>query len=169
MTANGEAQGQGGPASRNGSLAAFAGAMLVLTCVSAGSGFLVGMQLAGVQAPRHAEEKAHLPEKKSTAQTPDENANLVTLTPIIANLAEPSTAWVRIEASVISDAAISSDVRIEATKISEDIVTLMKTMSLSEIEGPRGFQNLREDLNDRVRIRSDGRFRDLIIHGFVVE
>jgi flagellar FliL protein len=155
--------------SRTPSLAAFAGVIIGLTALGAGSGYFMGMQFPSSSASPSLESKADVPERKSTEQNSDKNANLITLTPIIANLADPSTAWVRIEATVVSSEAASADTKIEATKVSEDIVALMKTMSLSDIQGPRGFQNLREDLNDRIRTRSDGKFRDLIIHGFVVE
>lgn len=168
MAENEETEETTQPASGRGqSLAAVAGVMLGLTALGAGSGYFVGMQFPASQGA-HAPAGAAAAEK-STDQKSDKIANLLTLTPIIANLADPSTAWVRIEASVVSDVADSADMKIEATKVSEDIVALIKTMSLSDIQGPRGFQNLREDLNDRVRTRSDGKFSDLIIHGFVVE
>ena len=56
-----------------------------------------------------------------------------------------------------------------AAKIAEDMVAFLQTVSVTEIEGASGFQHLREDLNDRVRVRSDGRVRDLVIHTFIVE
>ena len=38
-----------------------------------------------------------------------------------------------------------------------------------QIEGANGFQNLREDLNERARVRSGGRVREVVIQSLVVE
>jgi flagellar FliL protein len=42
-------------------------------------------------------------------------------------------------------------------------------VQLGQIEGASGFQNLREDLNDLVRIRSAGKVRELVIQTLIVE
>ena len=56
-----------------------------------------------------------------------------------------------------------------AAAITEDTITYLRTLSLPLIEGSSGFLRFREDLNDRVRIRSGGKVRDLIIHSLIVE
>ena len=40
---------------------------------------------------------------------------------------------------------------------------------LAQIQGASGFQHLREDLNDRVRVRSGGKVRDLVIQSLIIE
>ena len=45
----------------------------------------------------------------------------------------------------------------------------LRTVSLQQIEGPRGFQHLREDLKERVTIRSDGRVSNLLFRTFLIE
>jgi flagellar FliL protein len=42
-------------------------------------------------------------------------------------------------------------------------------LSIDQIEGPSGFQHLREDLNDRVRVRSEGKVLELIIQSLILE
>ena len=54
-------------------------------------------------------------------------------------------------------------------RIQEDVVGYLRTVSLKQIEGATGFQYLSEDLNERVRARSDGVVRELIIQGLIVE
>jgi flagellar FliL protein len=56
-----------------------------------------------------------------------------------------------------------------AASITEDTVAYLRTLSLPLIEGSSGLLHFREDLNDRVRIRSGGKVRDLIIHTMIVE
>jgi len=56
-----------------------------------------------------------------------------------------------------------------AAKIGEDLLAFLRTISPEDIEGPTGFEHLREDLIERARVRSNGRVRDLVIHSFIVE
>jgi flagellar FliL protein len=56
-----------------------------------------------------------------------------------------------------------------AGQIGEDILAFLRTLSLAQIQGASGFQHLREDLGDRVRTRSRGKVRDLIIQALIVE
>ena len=47
--------------------------------------------------------------------------------------------------------------------IGDDIVAYLRTVSLAQIEGPRGLAASRQDLNERAAIRSAGKVRELII------
>jgi hypothetical protein len=42
-------------------------------------------------------------------------------------------------------------------------------VTLQQTQGAAAFQALREDLTDRVRIRSNGAAKDFVIQGFVIE
>ena len=54
-------------------------------------------------------------------------------------------------------------------QIAEDIIAFLRTVTLVQIQGASGFQHLREDLNDRVRVRSGGKIRDLVIQSMIIE
>jgi flagellar FliL protein len=56
-----------------------------------------------------------------------------------------------------------------SAQIVEDIVAFLRTVSLTQIQGASGFQHLREDLNDRVRVRSGGKVRDLVVQSMIIE
>jgi flagellar FliL protein len=45
----------------------------------------------------------------------------------------------------------------------------LQTLSVLQLGGPSGLQHLREDLNDRAIVRSDGRVRELVIESIVVQ
>jgi flagellar FliL protein len=74
----------------------------------------------------------------------------------------------RVEASILVEGA-PEGVDVLSRQVSEDIVAYLKTASLAQFEGASGFQNLREDLMDRARVRGGEHIKDLIIHGIVVE
>ncbi len=55
------------------------------------------------------------------------------------------------------------------TELVEDIVVFLNSVTAEDISGTRGLQNLREDLDDRARIRGRGTVLGLLISGFVLE
>jgi flagellar protein FliL len=156
------------PAKGRGSMLQSIAAFAVLTLVAAGAGTLLGLHLVGsvedAMKSKPAEEQAPMPEARYATGT-----SLLKVPPVIANLAAPEDTWVRVEASiVVADEEMQSP-EILAGKIAEDILAFMRTVSLEQIEGPSGLLHLKEDLNDRVAIRSDEQVRELIIETLVVQ
>lgn len=74
----------------------------------------------------------------------------------------------RLEASLVFDGN-DKDANGLAASIAEDFIAFLRTVSLSQVQGASGFQHLREDLNDRARIRSGGKVHDLVIHTLIFE
>ena len=144
------------------------GVYAALTVVAAGSGTLLGFHLVGSVEDaiknKPAAEEAPLPEARYAT-----GGSLLKVPPVIANLAAPQDVWVRVEASiVVADQEVQSP-EILAGEIAEDILAYLRTVSLEQIEGPSGLLHLKEDLNDRVAIRSDDQVRELIIETLVVQ
>jgi flagellar FliL protein len=97
-----------------------------------------------------------------------DKATLHALSPIITNLASPERTWIRLEASIVIDAE-GADAKTLSAAITEDTVAYLRTLSLPLIEGASGLLHLREDLNERARVRSGGKVRDIIVHTLIVE
>lgn len=142
--------------------------VLALAC-GAGFGFFLDGQLKAGAAVS-IEQKVQAPVQPQTAApaTTSPNARLVAMAPIVANLADPSDVWMRIEASILVDDVQSGSDAL-AAQLAEDILAYLKTTTLAQFEGPSGFQNLREDFRDRATIRDPERIKDVIIHGVIVE
>ena len=140
--------------------------LAILTCFAVGAGGLFGMQILS-GSDNAGTRPAILPQGQKSRYS--ENSNLKPLPAIVTNLASPNGTWIRIEASVVvgADASTGSDALVAT--IAEDIVAYLRTVPLAQIEGPSGFLHLREDLNDRARIRSGGRVRELVIQALVLE
>lgn len=138
-----------------------------LTLAAGGVGFLAGLQIlssAQTAAPSKGVESAGLLGGLQRV----ESANLKPLAPIVTNLAGSPPVWIRIEASLLFHES-PDDADALAARISEDIIAFLRTVSVEQMHGATGFQHLSEDLNDRVRVRSNGRVRELIIQGLIVE
>ena len=103
------------------------------------------------------------------AQPTYSNVSLVDLPPIITNLADPASAWVRLQAAIVVDKQTTTKPDVLGAEIADDILGFMKTLSLSQIGGASGLQHLREDLSERASIRSQGHVRELIIQTLVVQ
>ena len=147
--------------------------VLVLSLIAAGGGWMVGGILAPqVDQPEEAADAANSgAEGKAKGDGAGENANparenLVPLEPITTNLSYPSDNWIRIEVSLVF---VGNPDIVLADQIHQDIMAYLRTVSLQQIEGPRGFQYLRDDLRERVKLRSEGRVNDLILRTFVIE
>jgi flagellar FliL protein len=148
------------------SMLAMVAELVILTCFAIGAGGLFGMQMLGgndAGAPKHEAAAAKTQKGKYS-----EGSNLKALPVIVTNLAGAKGTWIRIEASFVLDAD-APNANALAASISEDIVAYLRTVPVDQLEGPSGFLHLREDLNDRARIRSGGKIRELVIQGLVLE
>jgi flagellar FliL protein len=146
-----------------------------LLAVAGGGGF--GWHLSGMlkeREPEPAKKEAaggHSggPHKKDEKPAEEPAATmLVEMKPIIANLADPKTAWVRIEAALVVTRDLES-VQELTGKIAEDITAYLKNTTMAQFEGASGFQSLREDLNERARLRGGKDVKEVVVHGMVVE
>jgi flagellar FliL protein len=149
-----------------------------LTVLGGGGGWLVGSLIAPRIKTAQDEQKA---EQAAEAKKPEDGkkgdeaglphiataANgIVQLEPITSNLAYPSENWVRLEVALMfngpPDAKLAEDIH-------QDIMAYIRTVSLQQIEGPRGFQYLRDDIQERVDLRSEGRVSKVMFRTFVIE
>jgi flagellar FliL protein len=95
--------------------------------------------------------------------------DLFEMPPIVTNLGAPKDTWIRLEASIVFDAKAIPHPETLADEIASDELAYLRTVSLSQIEGPIGLQNIRQDLNERAAIRSNGKVSELIIRTLVVQ
>jgi flagellar protein FliL len=142
-------------------------ALLLLTAVSAGAGVLSSLHLLST-IERIADSQKDIPERP-VASAFSASARLRKISPLVTNLADPAGAWIRMEASVVTDQLNEEEANVLVTRLGEDIVSYLRTVSPAQIEGARGLQYLREDLNERAAVRSRGKVRELIIETLVVQ
>ena len=136
-------------------------ALFLITAVSAGAGVLSSLHLLST-IQRIAEERP-------VASAFSASAGLRKISPVVTNLAAPAGAWIRMEASVVTDQLNEEEANILVAQLGEDIVSYLRTVSATQIEGARGLQYLREDLNERAAVRSHGKVHELIIETLVVQ
>jgi flagellar protein FliL len=169
---------------KKSSIVVLAAAIGVLTLVGGGGGWVLGKMLApSLQPPAASTAPANAAPAAAPAAPATEAAaapaaegghgggaapaatHVVDLKPILTNLAYPSDNWVRLEVSLVFKQAVDDQL---AESVHQDILAYLRTVSLQQIQGPRGFQYLRDDLKERIDMRTQGKVSDLLFRTFVI-
>ena len=94
---------------------------------------------------------------------------VVDLPPIVTHLGAPQDTWVRLESSIVFDPKTLPHPETVASQIGDDILAYLRTISLHQLEGSIGLENIRQDLNERAATRSGGKVHALVIKTLVVQ
>jgi flagellar protein FliL len=92
--------------------------------------------------------------------------NALLLEPIVTNIASPQDVWVRLELALVAGAPLDGEL---AQAIREDLFAYVRTVRLSQLEGPSGFISLKADLLDRAKIRSEDKVNAVLIKTLLFE
>jgi flagellar protein FliL len=145
--------------SRGGSLIEWA----IVICLAASAG-------AAFEALRPAPPAPDKPMQESRASAPPAQAStIVDLPPIVTNLGTPQDTWIRLEGSIIFDPKTLPHPEAVAGQIGDDVLAYLRTVSLHQLEGPIGLENIRQDLNERAATRSGGKVHAFVIRTLVVQ
>jgi flagellar FliL protein len=136
--------------------------ILVVTVIAAA----IGVAFAIARPARPVQEAAQAAQDEAS---PKSGAAVIDLPPIVTNIANPSDTWIRMEISIIFDADAVSHPEVDAALISGDALAYLRTLSISQIEGPIGLQTVRADLNERAKIRSGAKVKELVVRAMVVQ
>jgi flagellar FliL protein len=96
-------------------------------------------------------------------------AGLFDMPPVVTNLGAPQDTWIRLEASIVYDVKALPHPESMAAEIAGDELAYLRTVTLPQLEGPVGLQDIRQDLNERAVLRSGGKVTELIIRTLVVQ
>lgn len=147
--------------------------VLIASLIAAGGGWFLGGMLApqSLEMQKAAEvvvenEVAKASDEEEIPIAGEEGPNLIRLQPITTNLAFPSESWVRLEVSLV----VKGEPDIEMVElIHQDMLGYMRTLSLQQVQGARGFRYIREDLRERAVLRSKGNVENILVRTFVIE
>ncbi len=137
----------------------------VLTVLAAVGGGLVGKLM--VVKLQQAAAPAPEPAKPAMAYTGDTEVRELPAT--VTNLADPPEMRVRLQVAVVYNKKAIENPNLMAAQVSDDLVAFLKTLTVGQLQGASGLQNLREDLNERAAVRSQGKVREVVIETLVVQ
>jgi flagellar FliL protein len=168
-----------GPLAKSGpSLVVQLGALVAMTIAAAGMGWVSGGFLTGEKAG--SEAAAHAPaaaahgaksegghgESGGHGEAAPHSNTLIPLAAVTTNIASPSDVWVRMEVSIVLDEPQGPEL---PGIIQQDLLSYIRTVKMHEIEGASGFRHLRENLEERAAIRSDGHVKQVLIRTLLFE
>jgi len=163
------------PAPRSGtSLVVQLGALVVMTLAAAGmgwvsGGFMVGKESGGEPAS-HAAADAHggggHGEESGHGEQPPASETVIPLDAITTSIASPSDTWVRMEVSIVVDDPQDQEL---PGLVLQDLLAYIRTVKMHEIEGASGFRHLKQNLEERAAIRSDGHVKQVLIRTLLFE
>ncbi len=142
--------------------------LLVLTAAAAGAGWFFGGMLGATVQPEVAGEAppADAGHGKAADHGPPVALRILPLEPLTTNLADPTDIWIRLELALVFADTPDPEV---GELIHQDILAYLRTVKARQIEGPSGFQYLRSDFDERARVRSDGRVKQVLIRTMLFE
>jgi hypothetical protein len=94
---------------------------------------------------------------------------LVEFSPVIANLAEPKSVWIRLEGKLLFAPEGEATESVAAAHAAQSILSYFRTLKLTEVEAAGSLQAISQDLNEMVRSTSNGQVQGVLISGLVLE
>ncbi len=163
---------EGATAKTGPSLVVQLGALIAMTLAAAGMGWVSGGFLTGEKSG--SEAAGHAPAAgahgaKSAGGHGGETPHSDTIIPLAAittSIASPSEVWVRMELSIVLDEPQGEDL---PGIIQQDLLSYIRTVKMHEIEGSSGLRHLRQNLDERAAIRSDGHVKQVLIRTLLFE
>jgi flagellar FliL protein len=143
--------------------------LMVLTLLAVGTGGAFGIFLVSTVERAVDEKKKGEQDKTSQKLVYSGDLVLKAVAPVVTNLSGAGEIWIRLESSIVFTNGALENPDVVTAEIRQDILAYLRTLSLPQIEGASGLQHLREDLNERVSLRSKGLVRELIVETLIVQ
>jgi len=141
--------------------------LLTLLSALVGGGF--GLSIVSNIEKRVEEKYKSQPQSAAEASPYSGDITIKKIAPVVTNLAGSETDWIRLEASVVYKKVFEFNPDLLAAEARQDILAYLRTVTLAQIQGPSGLLHVREDLNERVKLRSKGVIQELVLETLVVQ
>ncbi len=136
---------------------------IIGTVAALGAGFAFGF--AGMKTAAPPANQAPAPSVKTVEQ---KRREVLPIAPIVTNLRDSPNLFIRLEAAIVLEPN-TPDGAVLAAKIGDDLVSYLRTISLSELEGPTAFQYFREDLKKRSVQLGGGKVTELLLQSLIIQ
>lgn len=167
-----EANSDGKKGDGPGTIASVAVCLLVGATAGAGFGFvMLPKPIGGVAALEAGGPHANANEKSNRTEPsgrfPNDAVEIV-IPPIITTIGADQKANVRLDLSMIAIHGTAQETPLKS-EVREDIIAFLRGLTLDDLEGARGFLNLRAQLDERARVRGRGVILGLLVGGLIIQ
>jgi flagellar FliL protein len=170
------ATAEGASAKDGPSLVVQLGLLIAMTVAAGGMGWVSGGFLTGEKsgaAPQAPAAGGHGGKGSGRGQAGDGHGDeapasetVIDLAAVTSSIASPSDVWVRMEVSIVLDEPQGEDL---PGIIQQDLLSYIRTVKMHEIEGASGFRHLKQNLDERAAIRSNGHVKQVLIRTLLFE
>lgn len=143
--------------------------LAALSLLAIVTGGLVGLSLVSSVEKAVEEKKKSEEEKVPKTLNYSGNLTLKEVPAVVTNLRNSGDNWIRLESAIVLPTGGTLNPDVVIAEIRQDILAYLRTISVEQIQGPSGLQHLREDLNERVLLRTQGAIRELIIETLIIQ
>jgi flagellar FliL protein len=143
--------------------------LVLLTLLAVGTGGGFGLVMMGNIEKRVEAKYKAASEMAATASPYSGDIAIQRLAAVVTNLSNSGDYWVRMEASIIYKKDTDINPEVLAAETRQDIVAYLRSLTITQIQGPSGLLHLREDLNERAQLRSKGLIREFVVESLVVQ
>lgn len=155
---------------KGGGLLALLIPIVAVTVLAVGGGFGLGKMTSAAIARAIAQREAAKPvDDHPLSIKYSGDTVLQPIEAVVTNLAAPSDVWIRLETAMVFKNGSLPNPQVTAAEIRQDIVAYARTVTLAQLEGPSALQHLRDDLNERASLRTNGEVSELLIQTLVVQ
>lgn len=142
-----------------------AAVVIALTLIAGLCGWFLGGYLGSAFS-----SLSHTSEETAAQVEPDRGTtgSVVALKPILTNVKLPQNVWIRLEAGLVAKHGeiIGEDL---VSTINGDFMAFLRSVNLAQLRGAAGLEYLRMDLEERARLRSEGKVDRVLIWALVME
>ena len=148
--------------------------VIVVVIIGMPTGYFGSAAVLKTQAT-HAPVKADVTTEKPDAEVESGDAkssldyDIVAMQPVITNLADASSVWVRLEGSFLIGRDGEAKPEELAVRLSQYVLAYLRTLKLTDLQGPGSLPAISQDLNEIVATMSNGQAGGLLISGLVFE
>jgi flagellar FliL protein len=104
---------------------------------------------------------------------PDKGAaklqTMIELPPLVVGLTAPTGMWVRFEGTAVVEPMEAKAAQELRARLADDFLSYFAALSLPEVEGVVGLKSIREDLEERARLRSEGKVKEIVVQTLVAQ
>lgn len=138
--------------------------LLLVTVCAAG----VGMGLVWLIKPKADSAGKHDSQRSSHSGSANRGIQLLELPSIIGQVGSDRKIWVRLDVSVLvaSEAPLTPN---DAATLADDFLSFVQTLSLEDLSSSSRLRILREDLEERARIRARSKSAQVVFRSMVIE
>ncbi|MBO6718576.1 MAG: flagellar basal body-associated FliL family protein [Rhizobiaceae bacterium] len=143
--------------------------MVILTGAAVGTGWLTGSSMNGKVPVEGSGKQVNADKTYEDEPGSDGSAealNIFRLETITTNLADPTDIWARMELALVFEDLPDPAL---AEQIHQDFLAYLRTVKARQIQGASGFQHFKTDLEERARVRSDGRVKQVLVRTLLFE